>query len=597
MDEIKKFSIDIINTLDMDEDPDFAICRIQALSDGENSHELILPTEVLKRDAQTCLGKFVVAKIDNDIFGDKDFTDHADTEVILGYIPKDANITFTENESGNGIFMEVDVVLSKLYGNGSIDIFRRDGKKEVSCEFTAIYEDDNENVIKSMNIRGITILGSGINASCTGANAKIIKFSEKKADEFYHERFNSYNELKRFSEERKNKMVEKENYVSHPIDTSKEALDMGNWDGNKAKQDLVKEKNYKTLAKKVCLVLKDGWEDREVTKLGYPVMNLKDGKWVYNAEGLKSAQGYAKTHDPEIYNKIVNLRKKLDLVDDKEKKDAKEGGKEKMAKTEKFAVDIGNMWHAVFEKLEEKYPDRDYGSIYRIYGIYEEDNKKFTVVYRKDKTQLYKLDFDYTEEGLSFAEEVVSVKQEFVVSDKTVKFEATKDTEKFTKFEENETDPKDSEKDNDDDEGEGKDDNDKGKMSSDANVDSTAYADMMDLEAKKNKELADKDDIIMKQTEELEELRKFKADVEEEKKMATVNNLLANIKDKVNEEEYAKCEKEGMECKFSEVSAWRNGVLARMAESLLQFSKKEENILRMSFDKDTNENKSLWDRL
>jgi len=140
-------------------------------------------------------------------------------------------------------------------------------------------------------------------------------------------------------------------------------------------------------------------------------------------------------------------------------------------------------------------------------------------------------------------------------------------------------------------------DDDKEKMSSDANVDSQAYADMMDIEAKKNRELADKDDIIMKYEKELEELRKFKADVEEEKKMATVNNLLANIKDKVNDEEYAKCEKEGMECKFSEVSAWRNGVLARMAESLLQFSEKEENILRMSFDKDTNENKSLWDRL
>ncbi|MDD4804708.1 MAG: hypothetical protein PHN69_06115 [Candidatus Pacebacteria bacterium] len=579
MDEIKKFSIDIINTLDMDEDPDFAICRIQALSDGENSHELILPTEVLKRDAQTCLGKFVVAKIDNDIFGDKDFTDHADTEVILGYIPKDANITFTENESGNGIFMEVDVVLSKLYGNGSIDIFRRDGKKEVSCEFTAIYEDDNENVIKSMNIRGITILGSGINASCTGANAKIIKFSEKKADEFYHERFNSYNELKRFSEERKNKMVEKENYVSHTIDTSKEALDMGNWDGNKAKQDLVKEKNYKTLAKKVCLVLKDGWEDREVTKLGYPVMNLKDGKWVYNAEGLKSAQGYAKTHDPEIYNKIVNLRKKLDLVDDKEKEnnDKKEGGSAKM-ENETFAIQGREAWGAVIAQVEK----HEGGHVY------------------VDSVEKNKIIFT-SKDGVRYD---VKATVEVGKDDKTVKAEIdwgsktkSKDQSNIHKFECGEEHMSDDNDDEDTDDKMDNKDDDKEKMSSDANVDSQAYADMMDIEAKKNRELADKDDIIMKYEKELEELRKFKADVEEEKKMATVNNLLANIKDKVNDEEYAKCEKEGMECKFSEVSAWRNGVLARMAESLLQFSEKEENILRMSFDKDTDEKKSLWDRL
>ena len=53
---------------------------------------------------------------------------------------------------------------------------------------------------------------------------------------------------------------------------------MGSWDGDKAKDDLLKRKEkFKTLAKSVCLLLEDGWEDREKGALKYPVMNLK--KW------------------------------------------------------------------------------------------------------------------------------------------------------------------------------------------------------------------------------------------------------------------------------------------------------------------------------
>lgn len=71
------------------------------------------------------------------------------------------------------------------------------------------------------------------------------------------------------------------------MNKSKEAIDYGEWDGDKAKQDLVKEKKYKTIAKSVCLKLEDGWEDRQVTKLGYPVMNLKMASGYIIEKGLQ----------------------------------------------------------------------------------------------------------------------------------------------------------------------------------------------------------------------------------------------------------------------------------------------------------------------
>ena len=78
------------------------------------------------------------------------------------------------------------------------------------------------------------------------------------------------------------------------------------------KRDLIKEKNYKTLAPKVCLRLEDGWEDREITKLGYPVMGLYDGEWRYSAKALASAQAYAEQNgESEVLNKIKTIKKEL----------------------------------------------------------------------------------------------------------------------------------------------------------------------------------------------------------------------------------------------------------------------------------------------
>src|SRR5574344_3155846 len=128
------------------------------------------------------------------------------------------------------------------------------------------------------------------------------------------------------------------------MDKSKGAVDMGDWNGDKAKNDLLKEKNFKTLAKSVCLLLEDGWEEKKKGALKYPVMNLKGGKWIYNAEGLSSARAYGEQHDTSVADKAITLQKKLGLYkDDKDKEDKMSDIKEKedvvMAQEEETKVD------------------------------------------------------------------------------------------------------------------------------------------------------------------------------------------------------------------------------------------------------------------
>ncbi|MEG2013929.1 MAG: hypothetical protein RR063_12120, partial [Anaerovoracaceae bacterium] len=127
MNDIKKFSIDIINDIPDNENLEFSIVRINGLSCGYNTHEMEISEEILRRDAQTVLGKPIVVKLEKDWIGKLDATDHNKGEVVVGYVPKDAEIRFIESD--NGIFWQVDGVIFKLYSNGMVDVFRRDGKK------------------------------------------------------------------------------------------------------------------------------------------------------------------------------------------------------------------------------------------------------------------------------------------------------------------------------------------------------------------------------------------------------------------------------------------------------------------------------------
>ena len=94
----------------------------------------------------------------------------------------------------------------------------------------------------------------------------------------------------------------------------------------------------------------------------------------------------------------------------------------------------------------------------------------------------------------------------------------------------------------------------------------------------------------------LSELEKFKADTEEKEKMAIVNQTLAQVKESMDAEQYAKFEEKANDCTLETVNAWRNEVLANVA-TVLMSAKKDESHLRMSVEEDSHVPTSLWDRM
>ena len=538
-----------------------AIAKVCVLSTAPNSHELNISEEVLRRDIGSIRGNFLVAHMVNG-----DARSHDAEEVPVGYFIPDKDIEFEEvEENGQKIVKAwAFAVLSKQYAKEAYNMFVDDNHRATSIEMKVELGDDEHEVL-SFDAYGSTILGLSIRPSCKDAEISLVRFAEQ-AQEFFEQQSDSLSQLKNFVEERKQLMAEK--YVNHPINTSKDAVYAGEWDGDEAKKNLVKEKNYKTLAPKVCLKLEEGWEDREVTKLGYPVMGLYDGKWRYSTKALSSALAYAKQNDEaEVVNKIKAIYKKLDLDDDSERKEDK-----KMAEIEFSAVDIGDMWGRLYSAMREA-RNWEYG----IQGIYEEDNKKFAILI-DDAKKLYRLDFSLTEDGLTLADEVVEVKQEFTETDNIKKFAEPENVAEYRLADCNDDDDKDDEHEEEQ------------EMSADE-----MKAKMAELE----KDIESRDNIIMEKDAELEELRKFKAEVEEQRKAATVESIMAECKEYMSDEQYKEMREEGMACNMAEIDGWTNKVKAVSFSAVKKNVKKNnDGLFRFAAPIDNNKkSNSVWDRI
>ena len=535
-----------------------AVAKVCVLSTAPNSHQLNISEEVLRRDIGSIRGNFLVVHM---FAGDA--TTHTPSEVPVGYFLPDEPIEFEEVEQDGEKIVKAwaYAVLSKKYAKSAYDMFVADNHRATSIEMAIVVSDDDEHEVVSFDAYGSTILGKTVLPSCKDAEISLVRFAEE-ANSFYGEHKDKLSVLKQFAKERE-QMAEKDNYVNHPIDTSKDALYEGEWDGQKAKQDLVKEKNFKFLAPKVCMKLEEGWEDREVTKLGYPVMTLYDGKWVYSRQGLASALGYAKKeNETTVVNKIEKIYKKLDLDDN-------EGGKEeKMAEIEFSAVNIGDLWGHVYHAIDEHNSWE-----YRISGIYEEDNKKFAILINRDQ-KMYRMNFTLTEEGFDYDDELVEVKQEFTDTDNIKKFAEPENVEQYTKF----ADPK-------------KDEGEPTKMSEDEMT-----AKIAELE----KSVEERDHIIMDKDTELEELRAYKAGVVAKENMAKVDSIMEEVKPYVSEEKFAEFKAEGLSCDAETIDAWSNKIKAACFSEVKKNIKKDDKgvfTFAMPCPTPKSKSNSIWDRL
>ena len=113
-----------------------------------------------------------------------------------------------------------------------------------------------------------------------------------------------------------------------------------------------------------------------------------------------------------------NFKQKMFSMMEELKELIQEGGVKMTEVYTTYAVEIGDsLWSALYSYLEEKYPDNNncYCSLYRIDGIYEENEQKFAVIQHRNDMKYYRLNFSLTDaEGLNVADTLVEVTKTYV---------------------------------------------------------------------------------------------------------------------------------------------------------------------------------------
>ena len=548
VEEIKR-----IEFSDYDEQ-EFSIARLGYISTRPNSHGIGISEDCLRESAPSALGKWVVA---NMVAGD--CGSHDKEEHIVGMIPQDQEVEFVEDDDGY-LRAYCDAIISKRYAADFCEIFEKDNNRAVSIEARFDMEDDDN--AKSFTICGVTVLGQRIKPSCPDSDIEFVRFSETDAEDYYRARHvDAASSLKQFVETRKQSMAEKKTYK---VDKSKESMSNADWsdvDKVALRDKIMGASNRAKLVKDVYLLVEDGWEDAPSEHLKYPIMAFDGDILVYYRRALSAALTYAKQNDETaVVNKIEKIYKKLDLDDT-------DGKEEKMSMEIEFAaVNIGDLWSRLWREIDETYHGE-----YGIEGIYEEDNKKFAIL--RDRAQkLYRLDFSLTEEGLTVADEIVEVEQEFIETDNMKKFAEPENVADYRIAEQ------------DDDENEG-------KMSED---------EMMAKIAQLEKDIEERDNIIMERDTELADLREYKKAVMAKENACAVEAIMAEIKPFVNDEQFAAFREEGLACDETKFDAWSNKVKAVCFSEVKKSVKKDDmGVFTFAAPIDAKKTKStsVWDRL
>ena len=537
----------------------FTVAKCCFLSTRENSHEIKISEKVLRECAKSILGNFLVAKIE---WGDA--TTHKDTEVIYGYFPMEQDIEFVKTND-NILKAYAYAVISKRYSEEFNGIFKYQNLRDSSVEMTVTYEDDDETQALAFDIYGLTVLGTTVNGSCPDADIKLVRFTAKTAEKYFSKN-DTFSNLKNFAKERKQQMEGKK----YKVDKSKEAMSTKPWgdvDKTELRNKIMEADNKESLVKECYMLVEDGWEDAPSEHLKYPVMCFEGDTLVYNRYGLSSALAYAKQENEEsVINKIEAIYKKLDLDDDSERKEEKE-----MAEIEFSAVNIGDLWGKLYNAMRDL---RHWE--YYIKGIYEQDNKKFAIVY-DDDMKLYCLDFSLTEDGLILSDEIVQVKEEFIETDNMKKFAEPDDVAQYRKEEKLEEVPEEEKE------------------------EELTIEDLQAKIAQLEKDIEDRDNIIMGKDEEIKSLREFKEEVEKKEKATVVESLIGEVSEFLDEDTIKSLRSEGLSCDMCDMDGWKNKVKAFCFTAIKkQPKKKSSDVWSFSAPVNNHEEKksnSVWDRI
>lgn len=525
MEKIKQFSVDDIYLFTDDEDVDFALGEVYLLAEGNNSHKNPISLDVLKRDAHTMLGKFLIAKYSD---FQKDVTTHTQDQQIVGYFPKDGKIQFKEKDGKT--FAVFDVLISKLYATPVYQLFKEHNFRNVSAEFSCIEQEEpdenGDNPIEKIMFHGCTILGLNYKPSCEGAEMNIKRFSAESADDYYSKHNNS---LKLFSERRKKELADKKTYKIN----EKELKDTpwGEIDKTDIRDKIMNAENRDELVKVVYGVVEDGWQEAPSEHLKYPLMQLVGDTFYYNRNALSSALTYAKQNDEqEVIDKVEKLYKDFDLAD--------EGG-EKMAE-KKFDELEGREVYAVVIRKVQEHLGKDYfvNSIQddKVVVTNEETKERFDIpaeIHAEADDKEFKVEIDFDKMEKSEVQKMGLNSEAIMAMVNAETVEAREEAKKM--------------------------------------VDETDEQTNIIMEK------------VCAMACELEELRTFKTQKLNEEKNFAVDKIMANVKDDLSVEKYEELMEEGKNCEFEKIAEFESKVKSFAYDESKKKTKKKEDIIRMGF--------------
>lgn len=252
-----------------------------------------------------------------------DYWDNSNGEQILGFIRQSDRKEIVEKDGLHWICCTA--MIYTQYNYKQVKKLLKDRKKKVSVEIAVLDSKmvDGIEYIEDFDLKGITILGSRngiqVKEGIEGAGMSILdvfdaaRFSGQKQTIIQ-----AYSQLEDDEERKEDGNLAIEEFTEAlKVNKSKEAMSDTNWgDVDKAelRNRVVEADNFKEIYNDVFLDLREGWEEGEVTKLKYPVMELKGDELVYNRGALGSAKAYAeKNGEEEVLKKLKTIYEHLEL--------------------------------------------------------------------------------------------------------------------------------------------------------------------------------------------------------------------------------------------------------------------------------------------
>lgn len=252
-----------------------------------------------------------------------DYWDNSNGEQILGFIRQTDRKEIVERDGLHWICCTA--MIYTQYNYKQVKKLLKDRKKKVSVEIAVLDSEmvDGIEYIKEFDLKGITILGScngiQVKEGIEGAGLSILEVFD--AARFSGQKQTIIQAYSQLEDDEKNKedgnLAIEDFEKALKVNKSKEAMSDTSWgdvDKTELRKRVVEASNFKEIADDVFLDLREGWEEGEVTKLKYPVMEIKGDELVYNRGALGSAKAYAeKNGEEEVLKKLKAIYEHLDL--------------------------------------------------------------------------------------------------------------------------------------------------------------------------------------------------------------------------------------------------------------------------------------------